>query len=148
MPPHRRRCGRTGACGQRSHRTQPEGDRRRVPARCLHLRHRCQRLGQEHTGQRDTIQGAAKKALLVQDSPGAPPRNRGRPSEIDKVVNIDQSPIGGPRDRTRQPTPRSSTASGPFSPARLRRRSAVTSQGGSASTCPGGAARRARARAW
>ena len=41
---------------------QPEGDRRRLPGRQVHLRHRRLRLGQVHARERDRLQGAREPA--------------------------------------------------------------------------------------
>jgi len=54
---------------------------------------------------------------LAQSSPATGPA-RGAPvavglEHVDKVIHIDQSPIGAPRDRTRRPTPASSPDPGP-----------------------------------
>ena len=62
-----------GGCLRRARRAraQPEGHRRRVPARDVHLRHRRVRLGQVHARQRDRLQVARE--------PAAPPaREAGR----------------------------------------------------------------------
>ena len=73
---------------------QPEGHRRRVPGREVRQRHRRVRLGQVDAGQRDRLQGARE--------PAAPGAGRSRASTtrstastcFDKVIEIDQSPIG------------------------------------------------------
>ena len=73
---------------------QPQGHRRRVPAGAVRLRDGRQRLGQELAGRRHPPRG-----------PGARPQRRDQPSpapttriegldQLDKVIDIDQSPIG------------------------------------------------------
>jgi excinuclease UvrABC ATPase subunit len=69
---------RQGSGCQRSHRAQPQGHRRVLPARRLHLRHRGQRLGQEHPGERRAVPGAQAEAFVVEDAPRAPQGDRGR----------------------------------------------------------------------
>jgi excinuclease ABC subunit A len=64
---------------------------------------------------------------------------------FDKLVQVDQSPIGRTRAPTRRPTPGSSTRSAPCSRPPPRPRSADTSRAGSPSTSRAGAVRRARA---
>ena len=73
---------------------QPQGHRRRLPARHLHLRHRRLRLRQVHPRERDPLPRAREPA-----APGAAASGRrtiGSPasSDVDKVISIDQSPIG------------------------------------------------------
>jgi excinuclease ABC subunit A len=64
---------------------------------------------------------------------------------IDKVINIDQSPIGRTPAPTRPPTPRCSTTSGRCTPPPPRRGPGATSRAGSRSTCRGAAATPVRA---
>ena len=79
---------------KRRPRQQPQGHRRRIPLGPARRRHRRERIGQEHAGQRHPLHGAGQAAL--------PRRGRARRAQarsrasslVDKVMEIDQSPIG------------------------------------------------------
>ena len=81
------------AARPRRPRTQPEGDRRRGPARRLLLRHRRLRLGQVNPGQRDPAP-RGRQPPAPGEAPARRPRRVDGLSQIDKIINIDQSPIG------------------------------------------------------
>ena len=68
--------------------------RRRLPGRRAHLRHRRVGVGEEHAGQRGAPEGARRPARAA--SPRAPARTTASTGleHIDKVIDIDQSPIG------------------------------------------------------
>ena len=78
--------------GAREHNLQEH--RRRVPARLLRRRHRRVGLGQVDARQRHPLPVAHAADLPVEDAAG-PAQARSRASStLDKVINIDQSPIG------------------------------------------------------
>ena len=73
---------------------QPEGHRRRVPGRQVRRRHRRLRLRQVDARERDRLQGAREPAAADAREAG---RARWRSTGIevfDKVIDIDQRPIG------------------------------------------------------
>ena len=75
-------------------REQPAERGRAHPARLARRRHRRQRLGQEHARQRHPLQVAGADALPRRRRAG-PARSASKASSsIDKVIEIDQSPIG------------------------------------------------------
>ncbi len=70
---------RPAARRPRRPRAQPQGDRRRLPARHLHLRDRRLRVGQVDARQRDPLQGVRPLAVPRPRPPGSPhPRRGGR----------------------------------------------------------------------
>ena len=93
-------------------RTQPAGNRRGLPARCAHRRHRGFRFGQVHPGQRHPATVLANKLNGARLVPGRHTRVNGL-EHVDKLVRVDQSPIGERRGPTRPPTPGCSTRSAP-----------------------------------
>ena len=127
---------------------QPQGDRRRVPARHADLRHRRLRLGQVDARQRDPLQGA-RPACCTGARPARARTTRIEGVEhLDKVIDIDQSPDRphaalepGDLHQGLRPDPRAVRAD------RRRRGRAATSRGASPSTSRAAAARRARATA-
>ena len=74
-------------------REQPQERRRPHPARRLRLRHRRQRLGQVHADQPDASSRAEPSSLRLEGQ-GRRPQASTASSKIDKVIEIDQSPIG------------------------------------------------------
>ena len=72
---------------------QPPGHRRVHPPGHLHLRHRRVRLRQVLPGQRDPLQGPGRPPEPGQDPAGEVQGHRGE-EFLDKVIDIDQSPIG------------------------------------------------------
>ena len=82
------------AGGPRRPPAQPQGHRRRVPARGVLLRHRRLGLGQVHAGQRDPLPRGRQPPAPGAAAPGRPRPDRRASSSIDKIINIDQSPIG------------------------------------------------------
>ena len=74
-------------------RQQPEEHRRRHSARRVHRRHRRQRLGQVHARQRHPLPRARAAAVSRRRRAGRARRDR-RHRALDKVIQIDQSPIG------------------------------------------------------
>ena len=92
--PERRDRGSRLVRGARRVAAQPEGDRRRVPGRQVRLRHGRVRLGQVDARQRDRLQGAREPAAPdARRSRASTSRSRGSTC-FDKVIDIDQSPIG------------------------------------------------------
>ena len=75
-------------------REQPQVDRRHVSARHAGRDHRRVRIGQEHAGQRDPLQGAVEAAGRHAHAAGRARRASTGIEHVHKVVNIDQSPIG------------------------------------------------------
>ncbi len=80
--------------GARRRRAQPEGDRRRVPGRQVHRRHRRLGLRQVDARERDRLQGAREPPQPhARASPARTGASTGSRS-FDKVIEIDQRPIG------------------------------------------------------
>jgi excinuclease ABC subunit A len=96
---------------RRRARQQPAGPGRRVPGRAADLRHRRFRLGQEHTRQRHAVRGVARRLYGSHAEPAAHERIEGLEA-FDKVINVDQSPIG------RTPRSNPATYTGLFTPIR------------------------------
>ena len=120
-------------------RAQPQERRRRVPARRAGRGHRRVGRGQVVADQRHPAPGAAPQAAR-QLRPG---RARTTPlvglEQIDKVIDIDQKPIG----RTPRSNPATYTKAFDADPRRLRAdaggaRLRLRARGGSRSTCKGG----------
>ena len=97
---------------RRRHRQQPQERHRRDPARPVHLRHRRLRLRQVDAHHRHALPG--RRAPAQQRARGArPPHERIEGLEyLDKVIDIDQSPIG------RTPRSNPATYTGAFTPIR------------------------------
>jgi excinuclease ABC subunit A len=74
-------------------REQPQERQCDVPARQAHLRDRRLRRGQEHAGEPDPLPGGRPRAPRER-SDGGRPRQDHRLEHIDKVIDIDQTPIG------------------------------------------------------
>ena len=94
VPEKRRKPGDAWLTVARRARAQPAGHRRRVPARLLGGGHRRVRLGQVHARQRHPATGCSCSA-----STAAAWRRASTPAIegvelLDKVIDIDQSPIG------------------------------------------------------
>ena len=129
-------------------RQQPQERHRRNPARPVHLRHRRVRRRQVDAPDRHALQGARAQAQRrAREAPAPHDRIEGL-EHLDKVIDIDQSPIG------RTPRSNPATYTGAFTPIReLVRaaargaRRAATSPAASPSTSRAGAARPARATA-
>ena len=73
---------------------QPEGDRRRLPGREVHRRHGRLRLGEVHARERDPLQDAREPAQQDADEARRPRGASTGSTCFDKVIEIDQSPIG------------------------------------------------------
>ena len=73
---------------------QPEEDRRRVPARRVLLRDGRVGLGQVHARERGPVPGGREPAAPGEAAPGRAPQGRRASTDVDKIINIDQSPIG------------------------------------------------------
>jgi excinuclease ABC subunit A len=74
-------------------RAQPGRDRRPLPARHLHLRHRGVGVGQVDPGGGHPVEGAGRQGQPGPHRPRPSPQDRGADA-VDKVIDIDQSPIG------------------------------------------------------
>ena len=77
---------------RRRHDQQPARRRRAVPAGRVRLRHGRQRFGQEFAGQRDAGAGHDSPRWAAWRTKPGPFRSLRGASQIDKVVQIDQSP--------------------------------------------------------
>ena len=100
------------AQGHRRARQQPEERHRRNPARPVHLRHRRLRRRQVDAADRHALQGAgARKLNGASEAPAPHDRIEGL-EHLDKVIDIDQSPIG------RTPRSNPATYTGAFTPIR------------------------------
>ena len=109
--PHRpARPGADASSGARANNLQNID--RRLPARHLHLRHR--RLGRRQidAGHRHALQGAGAQRLKARASIPAPHDRIEGAEHLDKIVDIDQSPIG------RTPRSNPATYTGAFTPMR------------------------------
>ena len=93
MPERRDRGPRLVLRARRAH-AQPEGHRRRLPGRQVRLRHRRLRLGQVDARERDRLQGAREPAAPDARSSRATTTSVEGIDCFDKVIDIDQSPIG------------------------------------------------------
>ena len=93
IPEMRRSPGEAWITVRDAARAQPAAHRRRHPARLLRRRHRRERQRQEHAGERHPPPGAHAEDLPLEDVPGRHKTIEGI-EHIDKVINIDQSPIG------------------------------------------------------
>ena len=152
-PGHAPRAGRGVARRAGRARAQPQEHRRRVPARLLRGRHRRVGLGQVHARQRHPVPGADAAHLQVEDAvPGRHKTIEGV-ELLDKVINIDQSPIGrtprsnpatytGVFDHDPQALQPDAGGQGPRLPARAASRS--TSRAGAARPAPATAPSRSR----
>ncbi len=80
--------------GPRRAREQPEVARRRLPARLLRLRHRRQRLRQEHARHADPLSARWRAGSTTAASAPASTTSIIGANRMDKVIEIDQSPIG------------------------------------------------------
>ena len=94
LPAERRRGQRPQDHGGGRAREQPEGRHRRLPARGLRLRHRGLGRGQEHPRQPDPLPRGGPRPARQRRAGGRPRQRRSASAEIDKVIDIDQSPIG------------------------------------------------------
>ncbi len=143
-----RRGGEPGAHDPRGGRArqQPAGRHGRVPARHLLLHHRRVRRRQVHAGDRHAVEGGEPAADGQRPGAGAARPDRGL-DQLDKIIDIDQSPIG------RTPRSNPATYTDLFAPIRdwfaelPEAGRAATNPAGSASTSRAGGARRARATA-
>ena len=138
---------RQGADGARRAREQPQVGGRDVPARQAGRDHRRLRVGQEHAGQRDPLQGAVEAAGGHAHAAGRARRRRRRSSTCTRWSTSISRRSAGTAARTRRPTSASTTPSATCSRRRRCRSSAATSRGASASTSRAAAARSARAKA-
>ena len=94
IPAMRRPAGRRDAHGARRDREQPQVGDRAVPARTLHLRHRGERQRQVDAGQRHPLPPAGPGPLPGQGRGPAKHEKVEGIQHIDKVIDVDQSPIG------------------------------------------------------
>ena len=101
-------------------------------------------VGQEHPGERGAAEGPRGQVGRRPVRPGAHDRIEGAES-IDKVIAIDQSPIGRTPRATRRPTPGSSTRSARSSPMTPEARARGYAPRRFSFNVKGGGARRARA---
>ena len=120
----------TGGCDGE----QPQGDGRRVPAGDAGGGDRRLREREVVVGQRHPLQGGQIHRLLRRDLPGRHRRLVGV-ERLDKVIDIDQSPIGRTHAPTPPPIPGSSTMSATCSP--RHRGTSPHTWGGSPSTSRG-----------
>ena len=81
---------RGSSCGRA--RAQPQGHRRRVPARLLRRGHRRERRGQVDARQRHPLPRADAEDLPLAHA--GPPHAIDGVEHVDKVIDIDQRPIG------------------------------------------------------
>ena len=128
------RAGRRVARGARRARAQPQGHRRRVPARVLRRGHRRERQRQEHARRRHPAPGADAEDLPVARGARAGTRRSRAPSTSTRSSTSTSRRSGARRARTRPPTPACSTRSARCSRARRKRRSAATCPVASRST--------------
>ena len=75
-------------------REQPQGHRHQHSARRPHHRHRRQRLGQVDAGERDPVPRAGAASSIAPPTSPGPTRAIEGIELLDKVIQIDQSPIG------------------------------------------------------
>ena len=93
-------------------RAQPEGDRRRVPARHVHLRDRRLRLGQDaRSSTRSSTRRCAAVALPRRASARGPRQDRGDRASSTRSSTSTSPRSAAPRAPTPPPTPRCSTRS-------------------------------------
>ena len=112
-PARRQRPGRLVMRGARENNLQ--GHRRRVPARARSSAVTgVSGSGQEHAGQRTCCTGRWRRPLyrLARPSPASTTGSRALRRDLDKVIDIDQSPIG------RTPRSNPATYTGVFTPIR------------------------------
>ena len=100
------------AAHRRRARQQPEERRRRDPGRPLHLRHRRLRLGQVDARQRHALRRGRQAPLQQPRRARAARRASTGIDFFDKVISVDQSPIG------RTPRSNPATYTGLFTPIR------------------------------
>jgi hypothetical protein len=119
-------------------RAQPARGRRGVPAGLPGRRHRGQRLGQVHAGQRHPLHRARQQAQRRPAGARSAPDGDGAWSISTRSSTSTRARSAGRRGATPRPTPASSTTCAGCSPRRPRRRCAATCRGGSPSTVKGG----------
>ena len=112
LPPERRSRQAPQAQGARRARQQPEKRHRRDSARHLHLRHRRLRRRQVDADDRDAVQGRLARRLKGAREAPAPFDRIDGLEHLDKIIDIDQSPIG------RTPRSNPATYTGAFTPIR------------------------------
>ena len=117
---------------------QPQGHRRRVPARPVRLRDRRERLGQEFAGRRHPPRGAGARSQRRRSPSRARTTGSRASSSSTRSSTSTSRRSAARRARTRPPTSSSSTRSATSTPSCPRRRPAATSRAGSASTSPAG----------
>ena len=94
VPATRRRPTNQRLQGARRGRAQPQGHRRRDPARHADLRDRRQRLGQEHASSTTSLYAALKRAKGDWDRRVGTHRKLEGAEFVTDVVLVDQAPIG------------------------------------------------------
>ena len=145
-------CAGRGSDGPRARRrgrprAQSAQRRRRVPARLLRRRHRCQRVGQVDPGQRHPLRRRwPTRSTAPSCRPAGTSGSAGSSSSTRWSASTSRRSAAR-RGPTRPPTPASSTTSASSSPRPPRRRSAAISRAASPSTSRVAAARTAPATA-
>ena len=126
---------------------QPQGRRRRVPARGLLLRHRASRARASRRWSTRSSTARSPTACTGRGCAPAPTTGSTASTRSTRSSTSTSRRSAARRARTRPPTPASSTTSASSSRSTRRRGRAATSRGGSASTSRAGAARSAAATA-